>query len=69
MQELERQELEVQSLSNSVLEAEVRRLEDQIENGVDSEDVPDELDRLLSESEAKMGSAKRVIFCCCCSQH
>ncbi|KAM1330981.1 hypothetical protein ACFX13_044307 [Malus domestica] len=61
LKELERQELEVQSLSNSVLEAEVRRLEDQIENGFDSEDVPDELDRLLSESEAKIGSAKREL--------
>lgn len=67
LQELERQELEIQSSSNSELDAEVRRLEDQITNGYDGQTVSDELDRLLSESVEEIDSAKRVI--CCCSQH
>lgn len=67
LQELERQELEIQSSSNSELDAEVRRLEDQIANGYDGQTVSDELDRLLSESVEKIDSARRVI--CCCSQH
>lgn len=67
LQELERQELEIQSSSNSELDAEVRRLEDQITNGYDGQTVSDELDRLLSESVEKIDSAKGVI--CCCSQH
>ncbi|XP_068312385.1 uncharacterized protein [Pyrus communis] len=58
LKELERQELEIQFLSNSGLEAEVCRLEDQIENGVDSEDVPDELNCLLSEALVKIDLAK-----------
>lgn len=64
MQELERQELEIQFLSNSGLEAEVCRLEDQIANGVDSEDVPDELNCLLTEALVKIDLAKMVIFRC-----
>ncbi|KAM0973847.1 hypothetical protein ACFX2C_017119 [Malus domestica] len=58
LKEQERQELEIQFLSNSGLEAEVCRLEDQIENGVDSEDVPDELNCLLSEALVKIDLAK-----------
>ncbi|KAM1200754.1 hypothetical protein ACFX2I_016992 [Malus domestica] len=58
LKEQERQELEIQFLSNSGLEAEVCRLEDQIANGVDSEDVPDELNCLLSEALVKIDLAK-----------
>ncbi|KAM1089312.1 hypothetical protein ACFX19_017307 [Malus domestica] len=58
LKEQERQELEIQFLSNSGLEAEVCRLEDQIANGVDGEDVPDELNCLLSEALVKIDLAK-----------
>ncbi|CAB4266656.1 unnamed protein product [Prunus armeniaca] len=61
LKELERQELEIQSSSNSELDAEVRRLEDQIANGYDGQTVSDELDRPLSESVEKIDSAKREL--------
>ncbi|BFG18755.1 hypothetical protein CerSpe_050280 [Prunus speciosa] len=61
LKELERQELEIQSSSNSELDAEIRRLEDQITNGYDDQTVSDELDRLLSESVEKIDSAKREL--------
>ena len=62
LQELEREEIEVESVSNSELEDEVRELEEQIENGCDSQSLSDNLDRLLSELEEKIDSAKKVVY-------
>lgn len=59
-QELERQESEIESSSNSELDAEVRELEEQIDNGYDKQSLSDRLNHLLSESEEKIDSAKKV---------
>lgn len=60
LQELEREENEVESVSNSELEDEIHDLEEQIENGSDRQSLSDRLSWLLSESEEKINSAKQV---------
>lgn len=62
LQELEKEENEVESVSNSELDAEVRELEEQIENGYDSQSLSDKLNRMLSESEEKIDLAKKVVL-------
>ncbi|KAM5566293.1 coiled-coil domain-containing protein 93 [Rosa sericea] len=61
LKELEREENEVESVSNSELDAEVRELEEQIENGYDSQSLSDKLNRMLSESEEKIDLAKKEL--------
>ncbi|XP_050364889.1 uncharacterized protein LOC126783458 [Argentina anserina] len=59
LKELKREEGEVESVSYSELEYGVRELEEQIENGCNSQSLSDRLNRLMSESEEKIDSAKK----------
>ncbi|XP_004291425.1 PREDICTED: coiled-coil domain-containing protein 93 [Fragaria vesca subsp. vesca] len=61
LKELEREENEVESVSNSELEDEIHDLEEQIENGSDRQSLSDRLSWLLSESEEKINSAKQEL--------